>query len=153
VSAVAITGAGLTVSECATPLTLNPGQTATLVVQFDPTVAGAVSGSLTITSNSSSGSSTAIAVTGTGQASSTSYEVNVAWDAPTGSSDPVSGYYVYRAPSGSTSYQLLNTSPTTQTSYMDTSVTDGDTYDYIVESVDGSGNTSVPSNMASVPIP
>ena len=66
VSAVTISGTGFTVSECTIPLTLNSGKTETLIVQFDPTVAGAVSGSLTITSNSSTGSSIKVAVTGTG---------------------------------------------------------------------------------------
>jgi fibronectin type 3 domain-containing protein len=65
----------------------------------------------------------------------------------------VAGYNVYRAPSGSTSYQQINPSLVTLTSYSDTSVQDGQTYDYIVESVDAEGNTSSPSNMASVPIP
>ena len=75
------------------------------------------------------------------------------WDAPTSSSDPVAGYNVYRSPSGGTSYQELNTSAITQTSYVDTTVQDGQTYDYIVESVDASGVTSAPSNMASATIP
>jgi fibronectin type 3 domain-containing protein len=132
-------------------LTLNPGQTATLSIEFDPTAAGAVSGSLTLTSNSCTGSSTAITLTGTGEA--TSYEVNLTWDAPTTSTDPVAGYNVYRSPSGSTSYQELNTSAITQTSYVDTAAQAGQNYDYIVESVDAEGNTSTPSNMASVTTP
>jgi fibronectin type 3 domain-containing protein len=134
-------------------LTLNPGQTATLSIEFDPTAAGAVSGSLTLTSNSCTGSSAVITLTGTGEAASTSYEVNLTWDAPSSSSDPVAGYNVYRSPSGATSYQMLNTSAITQTSYVDTSAQAGQTYDYIVESVDASGVTSTPSNMASATIP
>jgi fibronectin type 3 domain-containing protein len=65
----------------------------------------------------------------------------------------VVSYNVYRAPSGSTSYQQINPSTVTLTSYTDQNVEDGQTYDYIVESVDSSGVTSVPSNMASVAIP
>jgi fibronectin type 3 domain-containing protein len=75
------------------------------------------------------------------------------WNAPSNSSDPVAGYNVYRLPSGGTSYQLLNSSAITTTSYLDTTVTNGQTYDYIVESVDASGVTSTPSNMASANIP
>jgi fibronectin type 3 domain-containing protein len=75
------------------------------------------------------------------------------WDAPTTSTDPVAGYNVYRSPSGATSYQELNTSAITQTSYVDTAVQAGQAYDYIVESVDASGVTSTPSNMASVTMP
>lgn len=153
VSAVTINGTGFTVSGTTLPLTLSPTQTATLDVEFDPAAAGAVSGSLTITSNSSTGSSTVIALSGTGESASTSYQVNLTWDAPTGSTDAVAGYYVYRSPSGGTSYQQLNTTATTQTTYADSAVTDGQTYDYIVESVDASGITSVPSSMASVVIP
>jgi hypothetical protein len=155
VSAATVAGTGFTVSGATFPLTLNPNQTATLSVEFDPTAAGAVSGSLTLTSNSSTGSSTVITLTGTGETASTSYEVNLTWDAPTDSSDPVAGYNVYRAPSGGTSYQQLNTTvlPLTPTTYVDTTVQDGQTYDYIVESVDASGGTSAPSNMASVSIP
>jgi fibronectin type 3 domain-containing protein len=153
VSAATLTGTGFTVSGAAFPLALSPNQTATLSVEFDPTAAGAVSGSLTITSNSSTGSSTVITLTGTGEA--TSYEVNLTWDAPSSSSDPVAGYNVYRSPSGGTSYQQLNTTvlPMTPTTYVDTTVQAGQTYDYIVESVDASGVTSAPSNMASAPIP
>jgi fibronectin type 3 domain-containing protein len=75
------------------------------------------------------------------------------WDAPTGFSDPVAGYNVYRSPSGGTSYQQLNTSAITQTTYVDTTVQAAQTYDYIVESVDASGVTSAPSNMIGAPIP
>jgi fibronectin type 3 domain-containing protein len=120
-------------------------------VQFDPTVAGAATGSLTVTSNSSANPTNTIALTGTGI--STAYNVDLAWNAPTNSTDPVAGYNVYRAPSGSTSYQQINTSTVTETSYTDTSVQDGQTYDYIVESVDADGNKSVPSNMASANVP
>ena len=82
-----------------------------------------------------------------------SYQVDLSWDAPTSSPDPVAGYNVYRAPSGSTTYQQLNTAVVTQTTYVDDNVQNGLTYDYIVESVDASGVTSSPSNMAAVPIP
>jgi len=152
VSSAAVSGAGFSVSGITFPLTLSAGQTATLSVEFDPTAAGAVSGSLTLSSNSSTGTSTVVNLTGTGVAAS-AYEVNLQWDAPTSSTDPVAGYNVYRAPSGSTSYELLNASPVTKTAYTDNNVTDGQTYDYVVESVDAEGNTSAPSNMAAVTIP
>jgi len=151
VSAAAISGSGFTVSGVTFPITLNPNQTATLNVQFDPTVAGAVTGQLAITSNSSTGSSAIVSLSGTGAAAS--YQVNLTWDPPTSSPDPVAGYNVYRAPSGSSSYTQLNTAVMATTTFTDTNVTNGQTYDYIVESVDASGVTSTPSNMAAVPIP
>ncbi|MGA9061103.1 MAG: choice-of-anchor D domain-containing protein, partial [Terracidiphilus sp.] len=149
VNAATATGTGFTVSGATFPLTLSPNQTATLSVEFDPTSAGAVSGSLTITSNSSTGTSDAVSLSGTGVL----LEVNLTWDAPSGSPDPVAGYNVYRSPSGATAYQQLNTSAITQTTYVDTTIQAGQTYDYIVESVDASGVTSAPSNMASVTTP
>ena len=120
-------------------------------MQFDPAIAGAATGQLTVTSDSSSGTSTVIGLSGTGVP--VSYEADLSWDAPTNSTDPVAGYYVYRAPSGSTNYQQLNSVAITQTTYVDTSALDGQTYDYIVESVDASGVTSAPSNVETIPIP
>jgi hypothetical protein len=151
VSAAIVAGSGFTVSGGSFPVTLNPNQTASLSVQFDPTVAGAATGQLSITSNSSTGSSVVVSLSGMGAA--VPYEVNLNWDAPTSSPDPVVGYNVYRAPSGSTNYQQLNSAAVTGTAYVDTTVLNNQTYDYIVESVDASGVTSSPSNMAAIPVP
>jgi hypothetical protein len=151
VSGASVTGSGFTVSGASFPLTLNPNQTATLTVQFDPTVAGAATGTLTIVSNSSTNPAAVISLTGTGVG--ISYEVDLSWDAPTNSPDPVAGYNVYRSPSGASKYAQLNSTVVTQTSYADTTVQDGQNYDYIVESVDASGATSVPSNTYTAVIP
>jgi hypothetical protein len=150
-SGATVTGAGFSVSGASFPLTLSPNQTSTLSVQFDPTAAGAVSGSLTITSSTTSVGTVVIALSGTGVASS--YEVNLNWEAPTNSTDTIAGYNVFRSPSGGSSYAQLNSSVVTQTTYVDGAVQNGQTYDYIVESVDASGAESVPSNTAAVTIP
>jgi len=120
-------------------------------VQFDPTTAGAATGQLTITNNSSTNSTAVITLSGTGTAGS--YAVNLSWEAPTSSADPVAGYNVYRAPSNTTTYALLNSSPETETAYVDSTVVSGQIYDYIAESVDASGVESSPSNIFSVAIP
>jgi hypothetical protein len=60
---------------------------------------------------------------------------------------------VFRANSGSSSYQQLNASAVTLTTFVDSGVTSGQTYNYMVESVDSSGNASSPSNVASAVIP
>jgi hypothetical protein len=151
VNSATVSGAGFSVSGATFPLALAPSQAAVLSVQFDPTAAGAALGALSLSSNSSTGASTTVSLTGTG--ASASYQVNLTWNAPTSSPDPVAGYEVFRAPNGSTSYQQLNASSVAQTSYADTTVQDGQTYNYYVESVDGSGNTSAPSNMANVNVP
>jgi hypothetical protein len=151
VSAASVSGTGFSVSGATFPLTLNPTQTATLSVEFNPTTAllGLVSGTLTITSNSSTNPTATLGLSGTGE----SVQVNLTWDAPSSSPDPVAGYNVYRAPSGSTSYQLVSSVNNSQLAYTDTGVQAGETYDYIVESVDASGVTSAPSNMAAVALP
>jgi hypothetical protein len=151
VSAATVIGSGFTVSGGPFPITLNPNQTATLSVQFDPTVAQAETGTLTVISTSLTNPTDIISLSGTGV--SGAYEVDLSWNAPASSPDPVAGYNVYRAPGGGTAYEQLNSAAVTQTTYVDTNVQDGQTYDYIVESVDASGNTSAPSNMAAAVIP
>ena len=151
ITGAAVTGAGFSESGVTLPITLNPLQAVTLNVMFDPTVTGAVSGQLTITSNSSTNGTAVIPLSGTGVAAS--YSVDLSWLAPTSSPDPVVGYNIYRAPSGSSAYVLLNSAGDTTTTYVDSTVLGGQTYDYIVDSVDASGVESIPSNMIAVIIP
>jgi len=136
VNSASISGAGFTTLGGSFPLTLNPAQTATLQLQFKPTVAGAVAGQLTISSNSSSGSTALVALSGTG--TSAAHSVDLSWNAPVSSTNPVAGYNIYRATSGG-GLQLLNSSPVTQTLYVDSAVVSGSTYNYIAKSVDSRG--------------
>jgi len=152
VSAATVIGTGFNISGAGFPITLKTNQTATLSVQFDPTGTGSASGTLTIVSTSLTSPIAIIGLSGTGVAG-VAHQVSLSWDAPTNSPDPVAGYNVYRSPDGASTYQQLNTAVVTQTTYVDTAIQDGQTYDYIVESVDASGVTSFPSNMAAVPIP
>ncbi len=151
VSSAVLAGTGFSVSGTSLPLSLSAGQSATLNIQFDPTTAGASAGTLTIVSTSLTNPSQIVNLSGTGVASA--YEVNLSWSAPTSSTDPVAGYNVYRSPSGASSYTQLNPAVLNQTSYVDTTVQNGQTYNYIVESVDSSGVTSSPSNTASAVTP
>jgi hypothetical protein len=150
-SAGTLTGTGFTMTGVTFPATLNPGQSATLDLQFDPTTAGAATGLVTITSNASTGATSTIALTGTG-VSTAAYQVQLTWDAPASSTDAVVSYNVYRSTSGG-SYQKLNTAVNTPTTYTDTTVTDGSTYNYEVTSVDASGVESTPSNVYTAAIP
>jgi hypothetical protein len=151
ISAASVTGAGFSISGATFPLTLNPNQTATLYVAFDPTTAGSVTGQLSIASNSSAGATTVVSLTGTGQ--TVAYQVSLSWDAPTGSTDPVTGYNIFRAPTGTSNYVQLNTSAVSVTDYVDGDVQNGTTYDYMVQSVDASGASSGPSNTYTAAIP
>lgn len=153
ISAAAIKGTGFSLSGITTPLTLSAGQTATLDLQFDPTAAGADTGSVTISSNSSSGATATIALSGTGTAATSGYQVELNWDAPSSSTPAVSGYNIYRAPSGSTSYTLLNSSVNQPSTYTDTTVKAGSSYSYEIMSVDTSGVQSSPSNTYAATIP
>jgi hypothetical protein len=147
-----VSGTGFTMSGATLPVTLNPGLSVTLEVQFDPTATGAATGQLTIHSNSSTNSTAVISLSGTGE-NMTPPEVALSWEAPSSSTDPIVGYSVYRSTGGSAAYQLLNSSVDTQTTYVDSTVQAGLTYDYIVESVDSSGVESVPSNEVAAAVP
>jgi fibronectin type 3 domain-containing protein len=131
------------------PVTLNPTLAITLDVQFDPIATGAAAGQVTIQSNSSTNGTVVVGLSGTG----IQHQVDLSWDAPSSSPDPVAGYNVYRSTGGSSTYQLLNSSVDSQTTYVDSTVQSGLTYDYIVESVDSSGVESTPSNEVTATIP
>jgi Cep192 domain 4 len=151
ISAATIQGTGFTMSGITTPVTLSPGQTATLDLQFDPKAAGTDTGALTLGSNAASGGTATIALTGTGT-TSTGYQVALGWDAPASSGDPITGYNIYRATSGG-AYQRLNSSVSQPTTYTDTTVQSGTSYTYEVMSVDASGEQSVPSNVYAASVP
>jgi hypothetical protein len=151
ITAATVAGTGFILQAPALPVVLNPGQSATLSVQFDPGTASADTGQLTITSNSSSKPSAVVGLSGTG--TTTSYQVNLNWSAPASSSDPIAGYRVYRSADGGVSYQLLNSAVDTSTTYADTDVQIALAYVYEVTSVDDSGVESPPSNTASITIP
>jgi len=136
-------------SASAFPITLAPNETTTLSMEFNPTTAGAATGRITIASNSSTGSPAVISLSGTG----TAPYVELSWDAPESSSDPIASYNVYRALAGGSGFQLLGSSDGAQTAYFDTTVKSGQAYEYTVESVDESGAASAPSNIISVSIP
>jgi hypothetical protein len=81
------------------------------------------------------------------------HQVDLSWNAPSSSPDPVAGYNVYRSSDGGNTYQVLNSGVDTTVTYVDTLVLSGQPYDYYVTSVDSSGVESVPSNTISVTIP
>jgi Domain of unknown function (DUF4082)/Abnormal spindle-like microcephaly-assoc'd, ASPM-SPD-2-Hydin len=150
VSSASITGVGFALIGGSFPMTLQPNQSTSLQVQFKPTAAGAAIGTLAISSNSSSGGAASVALSGTGM--SVAHQVNLTWNAPSSSPDPIAGYHIYRSV-GSGALQLMNSSIVVQTAYLDTTVTSGTTYDYVVKSVDQNGLESAPSNQIAVTTP
>jgi hypothetical protein len=150
VSSASVAGTGFSIVGGTFPATLNPNQTLTLQLQFKPTAAGSDTGKLTVNSNSTTGATAAIALSGTG--TTVAAQVDLSWSAPSSSADPVAGYNVYRA-LGSGAFQLVNSSMDTKTTFVDTGVVGGDTYNYTVKSVDTSGVESAPSNEIAVSVP
>src|SRR5258708_16493335 len=58
ITQIGLTGAGFSASGIAAPLTIQAGQSAALQVSFAPTVAGAVTGGVTVLSDATNGTST-----------------------------------------------------------------------------------------------
>lgn len=81
------------------------------------------------------------------------YHVDLSWDAPESSAVPVVGYNIYRSPSGSSAFQLINSTVDTETTYDDSTVQSGQSYDYAIESIDADGVESAPSSEVTVTIP
>jgi Abnormal spindle-like microcephaly-assoc'd, ASPM-SPD-2-Hydin len=148
VNSAAITGAGFTIVGGGFPVTLNPMQTLTLQLQFDPATTGTLTGQLTISSNSTTGTNATVALSGTG----TAHEVDLSWDAPATSPDPVAGYNIYRA-TGSGPFALITSSSDSAVVYVDSAVVAGTTYSYEVKSVDSGGVESIASNEVTATIP
>jgi hypothetical protein len=153
VNAATLSGAGFSDSGGSFPLTLSPKQSVTLQVQFDPKTAGAASGQITINSNSATSATVQVQLSGTGTAAVTQHEIDLNWNPPTSSSDPVVGYNVYRSTNGGASFTKVNSSPETQPAYADLAVQSGTTYAYTVKSVDANGVESSASNQISLVVP
>jgi hypothetical protein len=149
VSAATVAGAGFSIVGSTLPVTLNPGQSTNLTLQFAPASVGSATGQLTINSNSASNPTAVISLNGAGAP----HQVELSWSAPAASSDPVVGFNVYRAPTGTNLYQIVNSGQVSQTAYADSTVQSGQTYDYIVKAVDSANVESAPSNMTTVSVP
>jgi len=144
VNSTTVSGTGFSISGAALPATLNPGQSLVMNVRFNPTTTGSKTGQLAI---ASSASAITIPLSGTG----ISHQVKLSWNAPNDST--VVAYNIYRASSGSTSFQRVNGSGATDTAFTDSSVQSGGKYNYVVKSVNSGGRESAPSNTTSVTVP
>jgi len=122
------------------------GGNCTLGVAFTPSATGQRAATLS-TIDSASGSPQTVSLTGAG-----SHDVILSWTAT--STSGVVGYNVYRGltPKGESSTPL-NAAPINGTSYVDTSVTAGMMYYYVVTSVGSNGVQSAPSNEAEAVVP
>ncbi|MFL6446645.1 MAG: DUF4082 domain-containing protein [Bryobacteraceae bacterium] len=103
--------------------------------------------SATVTVNGSSINNVNFAAT----AASTAHSVSLSWTASTSSN--ITGYNVYRGTTSGGTYTKVNSAMVGTTTYVDGSVTAGQTYYYVTTAVDGSGAESGYSNQATAVVP
>jgi len=148
ISQITFSGAGYSMTGGSAPVTLSPSQNLTLTIQFNPTAAGTVNGSISIASNAT-GSPALISLSGTG-VTPVQHSVALAWNASTSA---VSGYNVYRSTVSGSNYTKMNSSLVVGLSYSDATVQNSTTYYYVTTAVDSSGVESAYSNQVTAPIP
>lgn len=148
VANISQSGPGFGASGVSSGLILTPGQTATLNVTFAPSSAGSATGSVSLSSNATN-SPASITLTGSG-VQPVQHTVTLSWSASTSA---VAGYYAYRGTVSGGPYVKLNSSPNVSLSYADSTVQSGQTYYYVVTSVDSSGVESTDSNQAQAVVP
>jgi fibronectin type 3 domain-containing protein len=128
---------------------LAAGQSIPVTVQFAPAAVGAVSGNVSLTSNATNSPAT-MGLSGTGAQQSTN-TVGLTW---TASTSTVIGYNVYRGTVAGGPYaSKLTASPVPSTQFTDTGLQSGQTYFYVVTSVDSNNAESLYSNQATASIP
>ena len=143
-----ISGSGFSMIGGLSGLTLQPGQSDSVTVVFEPAVTGSASGAISVVAGTTT---TSVALSGSGTTGSSSHAVDLSWSASTSSG--VAGYYVERATTSGGPYQILNSSKDTGTSYVDSTVQAGKEYFYVVVAVNTSGQQSNPSAQVSATIP
>ena len=148
ISQITLNGSAYSMTGGSAPVTLTPSQNLILASQFDPTVTGSVSGSISMVSNAT-GSPATVSLSGTGVVP-VQHSVALTWSASTST---VSGYNVYRGTVSGGPYTKINSSLVAILTYTDSTVQSGTTYYYVTTAVDSSGDESVYSNGASAPIP
>jgi len=148
VTSAAWNGQGYSLSGITFPVTVPAGHSVPFTVTFAPQAAGNAAGSITFDSDAID-SAVGETLTGGGTQGS-SHSVALTWNAST---SQVIGYNIYRRIGSSGSYTRLNSSTTPVTSYTDTAVQSGETYDYVTTAVDASNVESAYSNEATASIP
>ncbi len=155
VSSASTSGPGFHVTGLAVPLTLASGQNMTFSTMFNPSSAGAATGSVQITATGVASPLT-IALSGTAvnvvPPPPTAHDVALSW---VPSTSAVIGYNVYRANQSGGPYVQTNSSLVAGTTFSDSSVAAGQTYWYVVTAVATAGIESLHSNeaMATIPTP
>ena len=124
-----ISGAGFASSGVGQGITLNPGQYVTLAVTFAPSTSGVSNGTVSLTSTTS-GLPISLPLSGNGVVAA--HSATVTWNP---SHSVVVGYNVYRTLASNEAWSKLNASPVIATAYSDWDVQPGQSYLYVVTSV------------------
>jgi hypothetical protein len=148
VSQISLSAAGFSASGFALPITLAAGQSTSFGVTFAPTTSGSLSGSVTVTSNATNSPLT-ISLSGSGTAP-VSHSATLNW---VPSSSSYAGFNVYRGSVSGGPYAKLNAASISTTSFIDASVTSGQTYYYVATEMDSTGAESPYSSEVSATIP
>ena len=148
ISNVTVSGAGFNAAGVSSGLIMAPGQTTTLTATFAPSSAGSVTGSVLVASNATN-SPDAILLSGNGVAV-VNHSVALSWSPSTSS---VMGYNTYSSTQSGGPYTKLNSTPVAAMSYTSTAVLSGQTYYFVVTSVDSSNMESGYSAEVSATIP
>ena len=154
-----VSGPGFATSGVGAGVILDPGQYATLSVNFNPSAAGNATGSVYLTSTSTTAgtgsnpgitASQPVSVALSGNGVVAAHQVTFGWAQ---SASPVVGYNVYlRSPSGS-SWTRLNSTPIESTSFTDVDVQCGQSYMFSVTSVGPTNMESPFSNATEATVP
>lgn len=147
ISGMVVNGAGFGVSGFGANTILTPNQSAGFNATFAPAVTGNAAGTISVASNATN--PITISIIGTGVQPS-SYWVALNW---TASTSVVVGYNVYRQTGTSGTYAKLTVAPIALTQFQDNGIQSGQTYTYVVTSVDADANESDYSNAAAVTVP
>ena len=154
---ITVAGGAFGFSNLAPGVSLAPSQQVTFQVWFKPSAAGPASATVSFL-NSSLSSPEKLQLSGDGVLSPTSttspsgkHKVHLVWHPATGGE--VIGYIVYRSDAPSDSFSPLFGTAIREVFYEDGTVAAGDTYHYVVTSVDASGVQSLHSNRVTVVVP
>ena len=148
ISNVTVSGAGFNATGVSSGLILTAGQTATLTATFTPSASGSATGSVSVASNATN-SPDSITLSGTGVAA-VNHSVALSWMPSTST---VIGYNTYSSGVSGGPYTKMTGSPVATTSYTDSSVQAGQTYYFVVTSVNSSNVESAYSTEVSALIP
>ena len=147
ISNVSVTGAGFNATG-ASGVILNPGQTTNLTTTFTPAAAGSATGSVQVASNATNSPDT-ITFSGMGVAV-VNHSVALSWSASTST---VAGYNTYSSQVSGGPYTKLTSAPVAATAYTDSNVSAGQTYYFVVTSVDANNMESAYSTEVSALVP